>query len=64
MLCINRKDLCTKSYQFKFSDKDDYDEACKTVNIKNFKCLKLAKWALTCYSSSTRERLLSESGHS
>jgi hypothetical protein len=48
------------SYECKPSVKDDNYDACKTANMKNVRPGKLAKWALTCYSSSTHERLLSE----
>ena len=50
-----------KNYQFKLSVKDDKNDACKTANIKISGRQNLAKWALTCYGGSTRERLLSES---
>jgi hypothetical protein len=36
----------------------------KTVKNQNFRARNLAKWALTCYGGSTRERLLSESSRS
>jgi len=51
----------SKTYQFKLSVKDDKNDACKTASIKISGRQNLAKWALTCYGGSTRERLLSES---
>ena len=59
-ICI----LMQKTYQFKLSVKDDKNDAFKTANIKISGRQNLAKWALTCYGGSTRERLLSESSRS
>ena len=52
--------IIKKTYQFKLSVEDDKNDACKTANIKISGRQILAKWALTCYGGSTRERLLSE----
>jgi hypothetical protein len=50
-----------KTHQFNVKVKDDNYDACKTAHIKISGRQNLAKRALTCYSGSTHERLLSES---
>jgi hypothetical protein len=54
----------SKTYQCKVSVKGDNYDACKTANIKISDRQNLAQLALTCYGSSTHERLLSESSRS
>ena len=61
MLYKNRKYYCKKLTSLSLALRTTKNDACKTANIKISGRQNLAKWALTCYGGSTRERLLSES---